>query len=97
MYLLSTHEIYEDDDNNTTAGIDYYDTAYNNTRQLDYYRYKGVTTSNYSNSKKDWVWWLRSPYSNSNYYFYYVGSYGSCDLSGDSRDTWGVAPAFRVR
>ena len=31
LYLLSTHEVFEDVDGNTSIGIDYYDTAYNNT------------------------------------------------------------------
>ena len=48
LYLLSTHEVYEDDDGNTSNGIDRYDTAYNNTRQLDYYSSQNITTSNYS-------------------------------------------------
>ena len=33
LYLLSTHEVWEDVDGNTSSGIDRYDTAYNNTRQ----------------------------------------------------------------
>ena len=53
LYLLSTHEVWEDADGNTSDGIDYYDTAYNNTRQLDYYSSQNVTTSN----AKKWLKW----------------------------------------
>ncbi|MBR1718694.1 MAG: hypothetical protein IJ715_05440 [Bacilli bacterium] len=48
LYLLSTHEVWEDVDGDTSSGIDHYDTAYNNTRQLDYYKGLNVTTSSYS-------------------------------------------------
>ncbi|MBR2998151.1 MAG: hypothetical protein IKF37_03625, partial [Bacilli bacterium] len=48
LYLLSTHEVWEDVDGNTSSGIDRYDTAYANTRQLDYYKGLNVTTSSYS-------------------------------------------------
>ena len=100
IYLLSTHEVWKDVDGNATDGIDYYDTAYNNTRQLDYYSSQNVTTSNYSAAiKKDdgsnTRWWLRSAYANNNYSFYCVWTDGSIGFSS-SNANWGISPAFRI-
>ena len=100
IYLLSTHEVWEDDDGNTNSGIDYYDTAYNNTRQLDYYAGLNVTTSNYSGASKkrngsNDYWWLRSADSSSTYYFYIVNSIGYWTYNV-ARYTYGVSPAFRI-
>ena len=100
LYLLSTHEVWEDVDGSTSSGIDYYDTAYNNTRQLDYYKNAGVTTSNYSgaikqNSGSNYHWWLRSANSNFVYYFYNVYYYGDWN-NIYANNTNGVAPAFRI-
>ena len=100
LYLFSTHEVWEDIDGNTSSGIDYYDTAYNNTRQLDYYSDLGVTTSNYSGAIKkngtsnSW-WWHRSARPNNSSYFYgvsYIGSWGSNTASSAHE----VSPAFRI-
>ena len=49
IYLLSGHEVYEDGASNKVSE---YDTAYNNTRQLDYYENLEVTTNNYSGCYK---------------------------------------------
>jgi hypothetical protein len=100
LYLLSTHEVWEDVDENTSSGIDYYDTAYHNTRQLDYYKGLNVTTSNYSSTiKKDGIsnsyWWLRSAYSNDTYAFNGVYYYGGWSYS-NANNTGGVSPAFRI-
>ena len=100
LYLLSTHEVWVDDDGNTSSGIDYYDTAYNNTRQLDYYAGLNVTTSNYSgaikqNSGSNSWWWLRSSISNSPYFLRFVNAIGSWGGSG-ANTTGGVSPAFRI-
>ena len=100
IYLLSTHEVWEDDDGNTNSGIDYYDTAYNNTRQLDYYSSQNVTTSNYSGAIKQYnssnsYWWLRSAGSNRNDFFYTVGTTGYWTGSY-SNGANGVSPAFRI-
>ena len=72
LYLLSTHEVWEDADNSV---IDYYDKSYNNTRQLDYYAGQNVTTSSYSgaikqNNGSNSDWWLRSAYGLSTYRFF---------------------------
>ena len=100
LYLLSTHEVWEDADDNTSGGIDYYDTAYNNTRQLDYYTGSNVTTSSYSGAIKqingsNSIWWLRSAIS------YYTNSFDYVDYSGNwgnyyAKNTYGVSPAFRI-
>ena len=96
LYLLSTAEVWAQGSSNTIS----YDTARDNTRQLDYYKNLGVTTNNYSGAIKkngtsaDW-WWLRSAYSSDDEGFY--GVRGSGDWSGDrATTTLGVAPAFRI-
>ena len=100
LYLLSTHEVWEDDDGNTSSGIDKSDTAYNNTRQLDYYKNNNVTTSSYSgaikqNNGSNIVWWLRSAYSTNGTYFWRVYDYGYCSNYYSNYPS-GVAPAFRI-
>ena len=98
LYLLSTHEVWEDVDGNTSSGLDYLDTAYNNTRQLDYYKGLNVTTSNYSSAIKkngtsnSW-WWLRSAYSNNTNAFGNVSNSGYWNSYSVAS---GVSPAFRI-
>ena len=100
LYLLSTHEVWQDVDGNTSIGIDYYDTAYNNTRQLDYYSSQNITTSSYSGAIKqrngsNAYWWMRSANSTSSNTFFSVYSGGS--WSGNSSHyNDGVSPAFRI-
>ncbi len=102
LYLLSTHEVFEDVDGNPNSGIDKYDTAYNNTRQLDYYQDQGVTTnsgtrdsaikqSNGTNSN----WWLRSAYFDNERDFHSVYNNGGW-TSHPVSNTLGVSPAFRI-
>ena len=100
LYLLSTHEVWEDVDGDTSAGIDYYDTAYNNTRQLDYYSSQNVTTSNYSGAIKQYngsnsYWWLRSARSYYNDRFFTVNTYGRWNTY-TSNIANGVSQAFRI-
>ena len=96
LYLLAPKEIYSDWSNQ-------YDSAANLTRQLDYYKIKGVTTN-----KKDWNgaikknsegknywWWLRSANSSNYGHFYYVYYYGDWDYYS-AGNTCGVSPAFRI-
>ncbi len=76
------------------------DTARNVTRQLDYYKNLGVTTSNYSGAiKKNGTiasaWWLCSANSNYDSYFFVVNSSGYFGHNYAST-TRGVAPAFRI-
>ena len=100
LYLLSPHEVWEDDDGNTSDGIDYYDKSYASTRQLDYYKNNNVTTSSYSRAIKqrnssNYDWWLRSAYSRYNGVFFGVGNDGHW-YAGFSNYTRGVSPAFRI-
>ena len=97
LYLLSPTEIWSDWKSNSGSN---YDTARDVTRQLDYYKNEGVTTSNYSkaikfyNSTDDW-WWLRSARSIVDYSFYNVYYYGGWSYDS-ATDTYGVSPAFRI-
>ena len=97
LYLLSPTEIWSDWKSNSGSN---YDTARDVTRQLDYYKNEGVTTSNYSkaikfyNSTDDW-WWLRSARSIDDYSFYNVYYYGGWSYDS-ATDTYGVSPAFRI-
>ena len=96
LYLLSTAEIWAQGSSNTIS----YDTARDVTRQLDYYKNLGTSTSNYSGAiKKDGTitsdWWLRSARSSSGGSFYYVSSNGSSN-SSTAISTKGVSPAFRI-
>ena len=100
LYLLSTHEVWEDADGNANDGINYYDHAYNNTRQLDYYVGLNVTTSNYSSAVKQKngsndIWWLRSPFPLTSSLFFYVDSDGNW-LGFSAGNICGVSPAFRI-
>ena len=100
LYLLSTHEVWEDTDGDTSSGIDYYDTAYNNTRQLDYYSSQNVITSSFSGAIKQYngsnkYWWLHSARSN------FIDAFFNVLSSGDwytvtSDSTRGISPAFRI-
>ena len=92
LYLLSTKEVWGKE--GTSNAINY-DTTDAYTRQLDYYKAQGVTTSNYSGAKKNGDWWLRAANSNDSYYFYKVNTNGgqSDYIAGF---TTGVAPAFRI-
>ena len=97
IYLLSAHEVWEDGTSNPVSSKD---TAWDKTRQLDYYKNLGVTTSSYSgaikkynNSNSDW--WLRAADSGYSSDFLYV--YGNGSWSNDIADyTYGFAPAFRI-
>lgn len=101
IYLLSAHEVWED---GTSNQVSTYDTSYNNTRQLDYYKNKGVTTNNYvsaekfehiAEKRKDSSWWLRAASSNFATNFLCVGINGDW-YNYTANDTNGFAPAFRI-
>ena len=51
LYLLSTHEVWEDGTSNHLSSID---TAWNNTRQLDYYKARNVTADGHISSAMKW-------------------------------------------
>ena len=95
LYLLSTAEVWAQGSSKTIE----YDTARDVTRQLDYYKNLGTSTSNYNEAKKKNGtsaddWWLRAAISNTNI-FYGVYSNGECSNYA-ATDTRGVAPAFRI-
>ena len=97
LYLLSAHEVYED---GTRDQVSTYDTSYNNTKQLDYYKNQGVTTSSYTGAIKqlngtDSYWWLRSANSTDISNFIFITGYGSRNSSGANISV-GVSPAFRI-
>ena len=96
LYLLSTKEVWEQG----TSNIIDYDTARENTRQLDYYSNMGVSTSNYSVAIKNYngnacKWSLRSAGFDDIYFFYNVYDNGAWNNQYAS-DTDGVAVAFRI-
>ncbi len=96
LYLLSTAEVWAQGSSST---IDY-DTARDVTRQLDYYKNLGTSTSNSSGAiKKNGTsadyWWLRAAYSTGTNYFLAVTNNGAWDRT-NANATNGVAPAFRL-
>ena len=97
IYLLSAHEVWEDGTSNQVSSRD---TAWDKTRQLDYYKNLGVTTSIFSGAIKKYnnsnsSWWLRAANSNTNYAFLYVRGSGDWDAP-DAVNSDGFAPAFRI-
>ena len=112
IYLLSTHEVYEDTENYTSK----HDTAWNNTRQLDYYKARNVTEDGHWSSAIKWykddinemayLWLLRAADSYGNNDFFGVISYGNNDFFGvipygywsfdNACSADGFAPAFRI-
>lgn len=53
LFLLSIHEVFEDIDEDTSVGTNSMDTAYEKTRQLDYYKMNNVTVGLWDND----IWW----------------------------------------
>ena len=96
LYLLSTAEVWSQGSSNTIST----DTARDNTRQLDYYKNLGTSTSNYSGAiKKNGTsasrWWLRAAYSNTAFTFLFVSDSGGWSANNATIAS-GVAPAFRL-
>ncbi len=94
LYLLSGEEIYE----GYSAS---WDTSKGTSRQLDYYKNIGVTTSNYSGAKKlngtsAAHWWLRSASSSYDSFFCFVYSGGDWNFGNGALSAYGVAPGFRI-
>ena len=98
IYLLSAHEVYEDGTSDQVSGSD---TAYNQTRQLDYYAGKGVTTiDNKSYAIKPYnsstsAWWLRGADSYRSANFLAVNA-GVSWFTRYADTDHGFAPAFRI-
>lgn len=93
MYLLAPSEIYSD-------WNDEYDISKNLTRQLDYYKQKGTSTSSNSSALKslgstNTGWWTRSADHVDAELFFEVFSAGNCASSSVSLSS-GVSPAFRI-
>ena len=96
LYLLSTAEVWAQGSSNTISG----DTAKDLTRQLDYYKNLGTSTSNYSGAiKKNGTsatdWWLRAAISSNSYTSLRVNNSGDWDTN-NANSSRGVAPAFRI-
>ena len=104
LYLLSDHEIWVDVDEDPETGLDYYETSYYNTRQLDYYNSLGVTSVNPSEATKynynetpsyRCGWWLRTGHIYNNYAFRIVNFEGHF-INDYSYFDHGISPAFRI-
>ena len=93
LYILSTHEIWEDDRPDSSLAA--WDRAYNNTRQLDYYHINNITTTNHSllESNTQSSWWTRS--GNYNREMYIVSDSGGLSTSRVNYSQ-NVRPAFRI-
>ena len=94
LYLLSVKEVY---------GETEYDTLDTETKQLDFYKNNGTTTSNYSAAGKgravngtNNLWWLRTPNKSNAGSFIRVGMRGSLVENNDLYTSLGVSPAFRI-
>ena len=97
LYLLSAHEVWED---GTRNQISTNDTSYNNTKQLDYYKNQGVTTSSYAGAIKqynghNYYWWIRSATTYATGNFLNVSNFGNWRYISANRSS-GVSPAFRI-
>ena len=93
LYLLSTAEVWAQGSSNTISD----DAARDVTRQLDYYKNLGTSTTNRSGAvkKSGYAWWLRVANSSDNNNFFRVNNRG--DWSNNNASTTnGVSPAFRL-
>ena len=97
LYLLGGREVYVYVGGN--GDISLRDTAYMETKQLDYYKNIGVTTANYLGTIKQYngsnsYWWLRSAATNNSSNFLSVNSNG--DWNNYANGSFGISPAFRI-
>ena len=93
MYLLAPSEIYSDWNSED-------DISKNLTRQLDYYKQKGTSTSSNSSALKslgstNTGWWTRSAEHIDAELFFEVFSEGIC-AGNQVSSSAGVSPAFRI-
>ena len=91
LYLLSAQEIW---------GSNEYDSSVGTSKQLDYYKNLGITTSNYLEVIKQFggtnsSWWLRSANSRYNNRVIFVSSNGNWD-DNVANTSYGISPAFRI-
>ncbi len=97
IYLLTPREIYSNWSNQN-------DKTIKTSRQLDYYKGKGTTTTNTTSAIKSYMgtdtyYWLRSAYPGmGSSYFCYITSDGK-DYGGDiisGVESLGISPVFRI-
>ena len=91
LYLLNAQEVWNGNS---------YDTSVGTSKQLDYYKNQGVTTSSYAGAIKqyngrNYSWWLRSAVST------YADTFLSVNIAGGwirdiANNSNGVSPAFRI-
>ncbi len=99
LYLLSSEEIYSDFSSSSYAEDD---TSVGTSKQLDYYKNQGVTTSNYAGAIKQYngtanYWMLRTAEAKYDVMFLFVDASGGFRLYGlVSEFDFGVSPAFRI-
>ena len=91
LYLLNAQEVWNGND---------YDTSVGTSKQLDYYKNQGVTTSSYAAAIKQYngsnsYWWLRSATSYGANSFLSVRDNGNWAGNG-AYASIGVSPAFRI-
>ena len=91
IYLLSAQEIW---------GSNEYDSSVGTSKQLDYYKNLGITTSNYIEAIKQFEgtnssWWLRSANFRYNNRVIFVSSNGNWD-ENVANTSYGISPAFRI-
>ena len=87
LYLLNAQEIYASND---------YDTSVGTSRQLDYYKNQGATSSNIKQyNGNNYYWWLRSAGSINVNHFIRVNGDGNWGY-GYASDSMGISPAFRI-
>ena len=99
LYLLSSEEIWKDFSSSSNAQ---YDTSTGTSKQLDYYKNQGVTTSSYAGASKQYngsnsLWWLRSASSTDLVRFIRVLNGGEWNYYTAAGDSFGVSPAFRLQ
>ena len=99
LYLLSSEEIYSDFSSSSNSQ---HDTSVGASKQLDYYKNQGVTTSNYAGAIKQYngtanCWMLRTAEAKYDVMFLFVDASGGFRLYGlVSEFDFGVSPAFRI-
>ena len=99
LYLLSSEEIYSDFSSSSNSQ---HDTSVGTSKQLDYYKNQGVTTSNYAGAIKQYNgsnkgWWLRTADAKYDIMFLSVDEAGGFRLYDFvALVDFGVSPAFRI-
>ena len=98
LYLLSSEEIYSDFSSSSNSQ---HDTSVGTSKQLDYYKNQGVTTSSYANAIKQYNgsnngWWLRTADAKYDIMFLSVDEAGGFMYGLVSEFDFGVSPAFRI-